>query len=682
MFQEKLWIYFNGKKPLNIRKIDSLSSVNKLRIGFTSKTGYSYNFFKTVLKFLNIDRTRLIESENNYNSLISSFQNNEIDAVVSFSLPLMAFDTLPQSQKMFLSKDDAFLIEKRVHNVFASTINNTINQYSLGSWSFLIGTKKSISTFQTEKLLVSSLINNSTEQNSPTQTLIKASYNRFITNKNHEDIQLRNLPLFSELQSNIGLQAINWQPYYLSLLFIFILLIANYFYTGKVLPKFNLLFLWHRYKHFQFGFILLIIIYFSSVELLVFSEKIFYQDIGIKSQILNMSRRDLHSWLMVTTVTGNSNGIFPISLMGKGMLALNSLNFWIGTILIGVSEFITYKANKKRKQGLMETKHSHHIVISGWNTSTEQLITETISDAKNYNNTKINIVSIVPNVEEVRNTYQIIKELHDQKALDIIEGDARDYHILELARVEKAHAVILLSEDNSKLSDERTAIRAHAISRYTKKKKNNGKIYKTTLIEGIKEKLHGLSRTNKNDTVDHKRYGISSNADTVYMIAEINNEEFRESLIDADVNEIIITGNYRKGIIKQSLFNHGISTVLDEIMQYNEYNEFYKIDLSKKENKQLRGKTFDELLPALRKQGILLMGIHIVFHDKENNVIIDKSIIRQLLDEEEKGITRDILVNPIIESERNRKVDEDDHLIVLATNMKLLRKGVKEVIFS
>jgi TRAP-type uncharacterized transport system substrate-binding protein len=142
LFQEKLWIYFNGKKPLNIRKIDSLSSVNKLRIGFTSKTGYSYNFFKTVLKFLNIDRTRLIESENNYNSLISSFQNNEIDAVVSFSLPLMAFDTLPQSQKMFLSKDDAFLIEKRVHNVFASTINNTINQYSLGSWSFLIGTKK------------------------------------------------------------------------------------------------------------------------------------------------------------------------------------------------------------------------------------------------------------------------------------------------------------------------------------------------------------------------------------------------------------------------------------------------------------------------------------------------------------------------------------------------------------
>ncbi len=74
------------------------------------------------------------------------------------------------------------------------------------------------------------------------------------------------------------------------------------------------------------------------------------------------------------------------------------------------------------------------------------------------------------------------------------------------------------------------------------------------------------------------------------MIAELNNGDYKESLIDAGANEIVVAGNYRHAIMKQSLFNHGISKVLDEIMQYNDDNEFYKIDLSLPQNRHLVGK--------------------------------------------------------------------------------------------
>ncbi len=683
LFQEKLWIYTKGKKPLNIRKIDSLSKVNQQIIGFSSKKGYSYKIYKILTKFLNINDSNLSEKEDNYNNLIKQFSNNELDYIVSFSLPIKALDTLKNTHKMYLSYHDAKMIENRTQNIYATPISENSKQYSLGSWSFLIGARNSIQYIHPEKKLATALINSSSNtayQQIP--QLIKESYQKFVQNKNKEVLQLRNLPLSKELKSKIGLKAVNWHPYKLVILFLVILMIVYYFFGGSFLPKINFLFFWHRYKHFQFGFILLIVIYIASVELLVYAEKVFYNDIGIKSQILNMTRSDLHSWLLITTVTGNSNGIFPLSLLGKGMLALNSLNFWIGTILIGISEYITYKINKKRKQGIMETKHTNHLVIFGWNNTAESFIAETIKDAKMYNNTKIKIACVVPDIKKVRNSFKTIKELHDKKRIDIIQGDALNTSVLELSNVQNANTVILLSEDGTKLSDERTAMRAHAISRYTKKKKNEGNIFKTSLITKLKTKISTLGKTKKEIIPSYKQFKIEKTSDTIYMIAELNDENFRDSLIDADVNEIIVGGNYRKAILKQSLFNHGISRVLDEIMQYNEFNEFYKIDLSLPENTHLQGKNYDELLLALRKEGILLIGVHIVFHDEDNNIIIDKNIIQQLLEQEEpEGITRDILVNPTNLVERNRIVDEDDHLIVLATNMKDLKKGVKNIKF-
>ena len=48
----------------------------------------------------------------------------------------------------------------------------------------------------------------------------------------------------------------------------------------------------------------------------------------------------------------------------------------------------------------------------------------------------------------------------------------------------------------------------------------------------------------------------------------------------------------------------------------------------------------DELLMPLRQQGILLVGIHIIFPDENSNIVIDQNMIKQLLRIEKKYYQR------------------------------------------
>ena len=682
LFQEKLRIYshLNKSQPINILNKFS-KDTSGLVFGFTSLNGTAHQTFQKVIKFLNIDDGHFKKVTGNYKTLTKKFKDGKVDYLVSFSLPLAELDSLDNTNYLYLTKEQAQIIANRVHNLGMATLANNNNQKTLGTWSFLVGRKKSISYFKPQKKLISSLFEQPDTIYGFYQNIIKQSYENLERHNPHEILQLRSLPVIFPLKKIMGFQNINFGPYVMLLFFLMTFSLLHYHYKGRFFPKIKWKSIWNRYKHFQFGFLALIFVYFASIEMLVYAEKAFFHDVGIKSQILNLTRRDLHTWVVITTITGNSNGIFPLSTLGKIMLALNSLNFWIGTLFIGVSEYVMYKMNKKRKLGLMETKYTKHLVIFGWNDSTEKFILEIMNDAKIYMNQKLHLVCVVPNINIVRESAKKIKELHDNKEIDIIQGDAIDKHILELAKVELAYSIILLADEKSKLADERTVMRAHAISRYTKTKKHNGRVYKTTLVGRTKNKIKDfLVKKTTEDTADYKRYKIESNADAAYMIAELNNGDYKESLIDAGANEIVVAGNYRHAIMKQSLFNHGISKVLDEIMQYNDDNEFYKIDLSLPQNRHLVGKTFDELLILLRQQNILLVAIHIVFHDENDNIIIDQNIIKELLQTEEgEGITRDVIINPTKDAEKNRKVDSDDHLIVLALNMKAVENGVKNL---
>ncbi len=684
LYREELQVYFKGRKPLPLEQISKLTNGGKWKVGLTSKQGYSFQIFTSILKFLNIDLSQMDIITGNYTQLHDSLKNGNVDVVVSFSLPVKELEAIPGVNKMYLSERSARLIQNRISNLFISQEKS--GQYNVGTWSFLVANKRSLEMLNNSDKLITALTRNTgfdINQSNNFGTIIARSIQQFSTHPQSELRKLRRIPLSKPFRHVLPEREFPLSLILIPLFIIFVIIIYFRFFRSKIdLSENSLYYYWQRYKHFAFGLLALFVIFVVSVELLRYYEKLFYDDTGKMSPLLNLTRNDLYSWIVITTATGNSDGIFPYSTAGKVMLALNSMNFWIGTILIGTAELVAIRINKKRKKGLMETKFNNHVLIFGWNSSAEKLILDLFEDAEKYIQNKIQIVAVVPDTQYVRDNYAKIRYLHDIKRIDLITGDALDFHILEMANTHLADTVILLADDNSTHADERTVMRAFAVSRFTKMKKNQGKLYKTRVIDNLKQKTKELFRPAKSQQTHYKRYEVQANADSIYMIAEINDPQFRESLIDAEVNEIMISGNYRRAIIKQSVFNHGISRVIDEIVNYNEFNEFYKIDLSLEQYAKLRGKNFDELLVALRRVGILLVGIHIIFHDQDGNIIIDRQVIQQLLQEHENGLTRDIIVNPIDPKERSRVVDEDDHLIVLAHNYKAIESGIRKLTFD
>ena len=258
--------------------------------------------------------------------------------------------------------------------------------------------------------------------------------------------------------------------------------------------------------------------------------------------------------------------------------------------------------------------------------------------------------------------HKTIKELHSERKLHFVKGEIRDKLTLEKANIHKAKTVVLLAEDNSQKADEKTLLRALAITRFCRRK---------AIEKG--------ERT-PNDTA-FETYDVGHYIDEIYIIAEINDKEFKNDLMEADVNEVIVSASYAKGVITQSILNHGISKVVDELLQFNEYNEFYTVDLTLERNQHLRGKTYDELLMPLRKQGILLVAIKVVYYnEKDNKEIIDKETIARLLAAE--NLWRQIIVNPITHHETIRPTDGDDQLIVFSTDRKALKEQLAKVVFG
>jgi hypothetical protein len=186
----------------------------------------------------------------------------------------------------------------------------------------------------------------------------------------------------------------------------------------------------------------------------------------------------------------------------------------------------------------------------------------------------------------------------------------------------------LVCEDKTNTADERTLLRALAISKYCRK---------------ISEDV---------------------SIDSIYMIAEINNPDLQDILRNADVNEVVCSSTISEDVLIASTYNHGISDALDKLLSYNEWNEFYLIDVNGSD--KLIEKTYDEVLLFLRTIGVLLVGIKVVIKDESGVEIVDREQVFFELAKE--GLNRQVLTNPNTTVEKKYRIKAEDKLLVIATD--------------
>ena len=651
LFQEKLLIY--KKRSLGTERSFFNNSKNLKTIGFTSKTAYSFKIFEIICKLLNINLDEINIVEENYLTLSESLSKGDIDAVVTFSLPIESIESNDEIEVIGFSDAEIALITAKTSNISAIAIEeNSVNK-TIGSWAFLVGLDTSVSEIDAVRTngMSDLLYNNIEVSGNSYAKVISNSIGYFQNQQNHSFIY--GIPLNDSTEKVLNYSS--WNANVVLFIFSFFIIVGFIFYMmRKQFIKIDYFIIWIRYKHIILGVLLIFVCYLISVEGLLMAEHSFYDKLGLKSKVLNLTKADLHFWIIITNLTGNNNNIFPLSYSGQLMLSFSSYILIVGSIIIGLCEYIIYKINKKRDQGIMKLKIENHIVVIGWKSTTpkflEELVTAKISYKKRFNK----IICIVENPSSVIKDNLGIKKLKDKRIIEFVAGDASEEKALDYANIQNAHTVVVLSENTTKEADEKTLLRCLAISRYCRRK----------TIE--------ISNKESDKKQAYQQYEVKKYIDSIYIIAELNDQKYTEDLKKSDVNEVINSSVYSKNIITQSLLNHGVSKVLDEVLSHNDFNEFYTIDLKLSQFKNLVNKSYDELIPVLRKKGVLLIGIKVVYHSTEGLEIIDEDEINRLLKQEE--LERQIIVNPIIKIELNRKTDNDDQLIVFCNDTKEIEK--------
>lgn len=648
IFQEKLIVYQN--KAIDYSSFEDFFKLIEDKaiktIGFTESSGYSYKIFSKIAKLLNISTEKLSFTFNDYDSLIECLTDGSIDVMVSFSLEIRELERDDKIGKVYFDKDEVEIITSRLTNTSVVDIGG--GNYTIGTFTFLIGLSDKIEQIHSIhgkdlSQLIFHIVEHDTsfiaKEISETISYMKSTAN--------QQPYLEGIPLTEGLKTEFGVKS---NDGYLLVIFVsvIIFLIINFGFKRRIIDVYLF---WIKYNHILLGVILLFVLYYSCLEVMIWAEKDLYESLKVKSPILNMHRTDLHLWVIVSNLASDNNGIFPVSTLGKLMFSVSFYTVWLGGICILLINYLKNQAIKRRRKGMKQIIFKDHIVLCGWNSSVENFISNFLENVESQINIKQRLVSVVENVEEIRFQYEKIRLLHDLHKIELIEGDIKQEKTLQQVNIINAKTVVIFSDDTSDSADEKTLLRALSISRFCRKLK-----------------------------VDHSKlnsgqlnYDIYN--DSIYIIAEVNNEKYKEDLFSADVNEVVCSTNYGKNIISQSIVNHGLSNILDNILTFNDGNEFYTIDLSKKQNKALVGKTFDDLVELLRKVFVQLIAIKVVYLDECKNEIIDKDKVSQLVRRD--GLNSNIIINPSSDIEINRKVDQDDVLVVFAESEQILRKSIK-----
>lgn len=334
-------------------------------------------------------------------------------------------------------------------------------------------------------------------------------------------------------------------------------------------------------------------------------------------------------WLFVFGASGYEQDRFPQSQGGKIFVALIPLiGLGGGLAIVGLLTSDHIKRRMMETKGTRSRKFKNHIILCGWNDNVPFIIQSLMH--KNLVTTRKPITLLC----DCPDDSFISTKITGNKELSYVKGDAKNRKDLELAGLQHAEIAIIVSEHQNNHSDpdSETILRVLAIEENCLKLETEGK------------------RNQKN----------------IYTIAEIHSPQNRDLAKLAKVDEIVSMENITSKILTTSVNNPGVSKMINEILTFDDYNELYNIHVSN--NDRFANKTFDELLPELRKFNVLLMAINVENHRIEQDADNIKKV---------HNLKRGILTNPIFKEEIEYRVSEGDVLIVLAKDQNTLRLAEK-----
>ena len=268
---------------------------------------------------------------------------------------------------------------------------------------------------------------------------------------------------------------------------------------------------------------------------------------------------DVFYFGMVTITTVGYGDITPDTAAGK---VLTVLLFSIGVVIISImtgSIASVMTASKIREgMGLKKIQLNGHVIICGFNSNIEQVITG-INNAFKQEMPDIVLVNSYPDAE-----ITAFIEHFPNSNIRFVSGDFTLESTLRRAAVEKASVAIMLADPGSESTakpDDRTLL--------------------ATLT-------------------------IKSLSSDIEVCAEILDSANEEHLRRAGADQLVLSGEFNGFLLSSAVISPGIAQAIREIMHIREGSNLLRVPVPK----DIVGKTFnDAVVEFLKRNGSILIGV-------------------------------------------------------------------------
>ncbi|MCM1981650.1 potassium channel family protein [Lyngbya confervoides] len=252
---------------------------------------------------------------------------------------------------------------------------------------------------------------------------------------------------------------------------------------------------------------------------------VFVSAIALSAVEPDLSVADGIWWSIVTLTTVGYGDIAPATLLGRTVATVNML-VGVGLLAILSATLASLLVNLRLKEdrGMGDYSFRNHIIICEWNGRTASIVKE----LRLAPQTELTPIVIIANLEHNPSRAERVY---------LIQGNVND-DTLTRANIKEAATVLILGDD-----------RLEDVARDAKV------ILSTLTVESLNQ--------------------------AVYTVVELVDETHAITCRRAHANEIIVGSEITSMLMSQAALNHGISTVISQLLTAESDNQLYKVQVPK-----------------------------------------------------------------------------------------------------
>ncbi|UCH92234.1 MAG: hypothetical protein JSV88_18310, partial [Candidatus Aminicenantes bacterium] len=163
---------------------------------------------------------------------------------------------------------------------------------------------------------------------------------------------------------------------------------------------------------------------------------------GYESPFNNMEIPEVSGWLLIFTISGTEQGIFPSNPYSKTILFLLNIVLKVMTPLIIAFYAAQWVRNLIKKPGLQKKGFSKHVVFIGWNKAYSSLIKKVVEVNETFK-----FVIITP---DITNPNPLEDSDLPANKVGLVQGSPLDMETLKKACIDQAQCIYLVSSSCQK----------------------------------------------------------------------------------------------------------------------------------------------------------------------------------------------------------------------------------------